>query len=507
MQPLLDNELQPVLNAVGVGLWSFDLRTGELGLDGTCLSLFGLNEGDPLGPDSLMGRLHPDDVARYRAAIAKAAGSGSFECDYRVLGDDGQTRYISGRGRMQPGSSLVRGICIDVTLSRDLEARLQETELQLQKLADSVPGLLALLDSDFRVRFLNAAYEAWFGQPRTDLLGRHIAEVVGQSMFADRRDTYERVLRGEEYSYEETRTAGDGSERHFSFTYSPYRDASGKVVGLLSLGKDITERRRVEAALEERSRELARSNHDLEQFAYVASHDLKAPLRAIDVLVDWLQEDLAGQDIGDVTANLALLKQRSARLHRLLDDLLSYSRAGRRPGEIRQVDSAELVRDIFCLLAPPAEMRCEADASLPVLVTPHAALEQVLRNLVNNAVKHHPTGSGLVRVSAERRDEYYLFAVEDDGSGIPPQFAEKVFQMFQTLRPRDEVEGSGMGLAIVRRIVESQGGHIWFHPAPGGQGTVFKFTWPEQSTAEASGPGVKDERSPQQVREHSAGRG
>jgi signal transduction histidine kinase len=104
-------------------------------------------------------------------------------------------------------------------------------------------------------------------------------------------------------------------------------------------------------------------------------------------------------------------------------------------------------------------------------------LEQVLRNLINNAIKHHPTKEGHVRVYAQDKGGEVLFAVEDDGTGIPQEYAEKVFQMFQTLQPRDDIEGSGMGLAIVKRIVEWQGGRIWFHGGPGGCGTVFKFTW------------------------------
>jgi len=121
-----------------------------------------------------------------------------------------------------------------------------------------------------------------------------------------------------------------------------------------------------------------------------------------------------------------------------------------------------------------------ADPSLPVLHAHHAPLEQVLRNLINNAVKHHPTGKGSIKVYAQDRADEVLFAVEDDGAGIPQEFAEKIFQMFQTLKPRDEIEGSGMGLAIVKRIIEAQDGRIWFHGGPGGRGTVFKFTWKKQ---------------------------
>jgi signal transduction histidine kinase len=273
--------------------------------------------------------------------------------------------------------------------------------------------------------------------------------------------------------FEEERTMSNGEQRCYSVTYQPHCAASGEVIGILSLAIDTTARQAIQL-------ELSRSNQDLEQFAYVASHDLKAPLRAIEILVDWLREDLADYSGGDVQENLGLLKGRTARLHRLLDDLLAYSRAGRKPGEIAKINSRLLAEDLFALLAPPATMTLTADSSLPVLHAHHAPLEQVLRNLLNNAIKHHPTGRGSIKVYAQEKADEVLFAVEDDGAGIPTEFSEKIFQMFQTLKPRDEIEGSGMGLAIVKRIVEWQGGKIWFHGGPGSRGTVFKFTWKKQ---------------------------
>jgi signal transduction histidine kinase len=254
---------------------------------------------------------------------------------------------------------------------------------------------------------------------------------------------------------------------------------------------DTTELREIEQRLQDRTRELSRSNHDLEQFAYVATHDLKAPLRAIEVLVGWLREDLAGHEKADVQENLALLGQRASRMHRLLDDLLAYSRCGRGESDAAQIDSRQMVTDIGVLLAPPPGMRIEADASLPVLTTWHAPLDQVLRNLIGNAITHHPTKEGVVRVYTETSGDELIFAVEDDGAGIPLEHSEKVFRMFHTLKPREEIDGSGMGLAMVKRIVEWQGGRVWYRPGRGGRGTVFKFTWqrlPEAAEMDSAAP-------------------
>jgi signal transduction histidine kinase len=220
-----------------------------------------------------------------------------------------------------------------------------------------------------------------------------------------------------------------------------------------------------------------RSNKDLEQFAYVASHDLKAPLRAIELLVQWIGEGLAGYDANNVQENLALLARRTQRLNRLLDDLLAYSRAGRKVGDCRETNCHELVLDVIQLLDPPQGYTVSIDGRLPTMHTYPAPLEQVFRNLLGNAIKHHPGPTGRIVVSCADQADRHVFAVQDDGEGIPTEYADRVFEMFQTLKPRDQVEGSGMGLAIVSRIVQWQQGRVWFEPGPGGRGTVFRFEW------------------------------
>lgn len=497
----LSEDLRVTLRATGVGVWSFDVASGRFEMDQTCRELIDLLPWEELSPATMGRRIHPEDLARYLAEIRQVMGGEERVVEYRIVRRDGSIRHICSRGRLSqrpPGEPpLLTGICLDITRQRALEDELRATQDRMQNLADHVPGLFAYLDRNYVIRFLSAQYDEWYGTDRTCKLGCHISEVIDPESWAKRRPLYDRVMAGEVISYEESRRMASGEERYYQVTYRPARGPGGAINGILSLAIDISGRRRAELALEEKSAELARSNLDLEQFAYVASHDLKAPLRSIDILVDWLQDDLREFQQGEVQANLTLLKQRTGRLHRLLDDLLAYSRAGRKPGTIASVDTRLLVQDLITLLAPPDGIRVEADASLPTFTAHHAPLEQVLRNLINNAIKHHPGGSGLVRVYAQDQGEQVLFAVEDDGAGIPPEFAERVFQMFQTLRPRDEVEGSGMGLAIVKRIVEWQGGRVGLHGGPGGRGAVFKFTWrklPAGAAGEPPGDEVSDEQ-------------
>lgn len=226
--------------------------------------------------------------------------------------------------------------------------------------------------------------------------------------------------------------------------------------------------------------DLERSNAELDRFAYVASHDLKAPLRGIRNLAEWIAEDVAATASGDTRENLRLLNSRVDRLDSLLESLLTYSRVGRKVSSAEAVDTARLVDEISDYLAPRAGFTVKCAGAMPQLMTAKAPLEQVLRNLINNALKHHDRDHGEVRVSARELDDVVEFRVEDDGPGIPPEFHERVFMMFQTLKPRDQVEGSGMGLAIVKKTVESVRGHIRVEATGAARGTTFVFSWPKR---------------------------
>jgi signal transduction histidine kinase len=233
-------------------------------------------------------------------------------------------------------------------------------------------------------------------------------------------------------------------------------------------------RERVEA-------ELRRSNEDLDRFAYSASHDLKAPLRGIRNLTDWIAEDVGATASADTVENLALVRSRVERLDLLLDSLLKYARIGRSGGKVEDVDVVQLITDITGYLAPDANFSVVTCGELPVLRTHKAPFEQVLRNLIGNGLKHHDRSAGIVTISARDLGDAVEFRVEDDGPGIPANFHERIFQMFQTLKSRDEQDGSGMGLAIVKKTIESHGGTIRIESAPPLRGAAFTFTWAKQA--------------------------
>ncbi|XZE34326.1 AAA family ATPase [Pirellulaceae bacterium SH501] len=225
---------------------------------------------------------------------------------------------------------------------------------------------------------------------------------------------------------------------------------------------------------------LERRNEELDQFAYIASHDLKAPLHGIGLVSAWLKEDCGNILPPSSKRYLEDLEQRVQRMGKLLDSILSYSRAGRNLEAEEPVQVQELMDQILESLHLPEGFQVQLQKPMPVLTTNPNGLHQVFQNLIQNAVKHHHRENGTISIAWRETDELFEFTVSDDGPGIDLRYHTKIFQMFQTLRPRDEVEGSGIGLSIAKRVVELHGGQISIESEVG-QGTSFRFTWPKRN--------------------------
>jgi len=236
-----------------------------------------------------------------------------------------------------------------------------------------------------------------------------------------------------------------------------------------------------EQHLQKYTRELERSNKELNDFAYVASHDLKAPLRGIMQLASWIEEDIKDHLEDQTREYLQLLHNRTHRLEQLLNDLLAYSRVGRKHGDLKTIEVGEFSKELFRLLNPPPGFTLVCDNEVPSLCTLSVPLEQILRNLINNAIKHHDRTEGSIRISAQATVDGFEFAVTDDGPGIAVDQQQRIFGIFQTLKPRDEVEGSGMGLAIVKKLLDNYHCHIHVE-SDGQRGTTMRFNWPADAT-------------------------
>jgi signal transduction histidine kinase len=225
---------------------------------------------------------------------------------------------------------------------------------------------------------------------------------------------------------------------------------------------------------------LEKTNAELDQFAYAASHDLRAPLRGITNLASWIEEDLPATTDPATQEHLRLLKARAARMDRLINGLLELSRVGRVRQKPERVDLSELVHETIQLANPHEASRIMMVGDLPALNTERAALQQVLLHLIGNALQHAGRDEVVIRISAIDRGDDLELVIADNGVGIPIEHHARVWQLFQTLQSRDIVESTGIGLAIVRKQVEGHGGRVWLDP-DAVEGTTVRLTWPKRS--------------------------
>lgn len=223
---------------------------------------------------------------------------------------------------------------------------------------------------------------------------------------------------------------------------------------------------------------LARSNTELDQFAYVASHDLKAPLRGIANLSQWIEEDLGESLGGENKAQMELLRGRVHRMEALIDGILQYSRAGRVKAKPEDIATGLLVAEVIELMAPPSEIKIRVAPDMPTIRAERIPIQQIFMNLIGNAIKHTGKTEPSIDVSWSDAGRFFEFSVGDNGQGIAPQYHERIFGIFQTLEARDKVEGTGIGLSVVQKILHAKGGRVWVESEVG-RGARFKFLWPK----------------------------
>lgn len=260
-----------------------------------------------------------------------------------------------------------------------------------------------------------------------------------------------------------------------------------RVFGLRTQQELEAETEALVRAHEDELRELKQRNEDLEEFVSFAAHDLRAPLRAIKNAASWLEEDLDEECLrGDTKEHLHLLKGRATRMQTLLDALLGYARAGRAAYPSEHISTRAIVDEIVFLLGDRAPELVVVPGELPEMIGARVPLQQVLFNLIGNAIKHGGNDPTLrVVVTARQENEFQIFEVNDNGPGIASEFLDRIFDVFWTLRSRDEVDGAGLGLALVKKLVERHGGQITVQSNVS-QGTTFRVSWPMSVSSNSS---------------------
>lgn len=351
-----------------------------------------------------------------------------------------------------------------------------EAEAHLRRLFRLSLDLMCVANFEGYFTRVNPAFEQVLGYDADELLSRRFIEFVHPDDHESTIKEVENLSSGAVVvDFENRYRTKSGDYRWLAWRSAPMVDSRL----IYAVARDITRIKRDRELLDQQARELERSNADLERFAHVASHDLRAPLRSIVTLAGFIEHDLGDAIPPKTREHLAELGRRALLMKALTDDLLVYSQAGDGREEIVGVECAELVKSIAFLLDPPESFTIEADASLPAFMTLRGPLEQVLRNLIANAVMHHDRDDGTVTVSARDAGDTWQFAVADDGPGIDAEDQARV-QRALDQRHTESARGSwGMGLGLVSRIVGRFGGRVSFDTSRQG-GAEFSFDWPKQ---------------------------
>ncbi|WP_228892673.1 sensor histidine kinase [Pseudoduganella aquatica] len=384
--------------------------------------------------------------------------------------------------RSPDGQTMVMATIHDISARKAAEQALQESEARMRAVFETAVDGIITIDEHGMLERLNPAAERMFGYREAEVAGRNINMLMPEphrsahdGYLAHYRATGEKRIIGKGREVQGLRR--DGSV--FPMDLSVAEMTLGGKRMYTGLVRDITERKLAEQKSEQLLQELSSANEELTNFAYVVSHDLKAPLRGIGSLADWLATDYAALFNDEGKEHMRLLINRVHRMGALIDGILQYSRVGRVREAVALVDLNKVLAEVLDLLAPPPGIAITVAPGLPTVAGEPTRLQQVFHNLISNAIKYMHRPDGQVTVSCEDDGSHWRFAVTDNGPGIEPRHFERIFQLFQTLAPRDRVESTGVGLALVKKIVEMYRGRVWVESAPGA-GATFYFTWPKE---------------------------
>lgn len=369
-----------------------------------------------------------------------------------------------------------------ITIIRDITERKKNEEIknQLASLVLNSSDAIYAMSIDGQIQSWNPGAEKLYGYSERDAIGRNISIVVPDFKQNELNHLLNKIAKGERVEALETkRQRKDKSIIDISLTLSPIWDEAGIVTSVSAISRDITFKKQVEEELRRYAEELALSNEELYVFSYAASHDLQEPLRSIQNFLETLNKKYKKRLGPEMEEQITAADDGVTRMYRLITDFLMYSRVGTERAVKEEVDCNTALKDALANLELAIkESKAEIKQfTLPRIFGNFVQLTQVFQNLVANAIKYQGESTPVIDISAEKKDNMWLFAVKDNGIGIEQWFSERIFIVFQKLHDHRKYPGSGIGLALCKRVIEKHGGKIWFESEVG-KGTTFFFTLP-----------------------------
>jgi PAS domain S-box-containing protein len=479
-----ETKFRELFDQAPMGIWLIDHRGCVLDCNAKFAEYTGSSRGRIIGFD-MIGEAK-DGVLSEPILRAISGQTVSLELPYTSTTGNKSSiyHYIFKPVYIDGAFAYVLGFAEDIKARKEAEEALRQSEGRFREMAESIDQVFFVADYDYsKFHYISPAFERIWGHPVNQLIDNP-SSWISMLHPEDRDRTISFVARhidSEDYAAEFRIIRTDGEVRHiFAHAYNlPEREGRpGHVVGFHA---DVTDRKLAEAALEARTKELERSNAELEQFAYIASHDLREPLRMVSSFVTLLERRYGDRLDKEGLEFIAFAKDGAERMNRLVLDLLDFSRIGRKSPPVKHVP----LKDAVALAAAYLQAKLEESHAslniaddLPVLRASEQELARLMQNLIDNAIKYRaPDKTPEITISAKREGDMWVISVADNGIGIAPEHFNRIFGIFQRLHTRDKYEGTGIGLAICKKIVEHWGGRIWVDSRLG-EGTTFSFALP-----------------------------
>ena len=496
----------------GVGVWDWNTITNDLYFTPELEQLYGLNPGTIKTYGDWRELTHPDDIDKIETErSSQIAKQQPFDLEFRILHDSGETRWLSARGgAIYDDNGQVKrvlGINTDITNRKKAEEILQTTLIRFYKILSSMSPSVLLVTADNKVEFVNQEFCKYFhlnGSPK-NFIGYSSSEMTRVIRSAYRTPD-DALLRIEEIVKKWKPVHGE--EVLMLDGKSCLRDfvplsIDGKPYGRLWLHLDITDRKQIEEKLHESNtklikevqnhqntelklkelvNELKRSNKELEQFAYVSSHDLQEPLRMVALFTQLLERRYKGKLDEDADDYIKFIVDGAQRMKHLIDDLLSYSRVNTKGNEFSPIEMDKVMNNVLSnlqLISEEKKAEITIQEPLPTIIGDESQMIHVFQNLIANGIKFNDKKSPKIEISVKEDENGWIFSVGDNGIGIAPEYQAQIFEIFKRLHDRDEYPGTGIGLAICQKIIERHGGKICVESSKG-NGSIFYFNIPNK---------------------------
>lgn len=474
--------LEQAQSIAHIGSWEWLIDENQINWTKELYAIFELSPQEFDGSfKAFLKKVHTGDKDVVTRTINEALENGNpFSFYHRIVKMDHSIRTIHSKGEVifnneKPVKML--GTAQDIT-----EHLIEEKKFQT--LLESAPDAIILMNTLGNIVEWNRKAEKLFGWKRDEVIDRKLSTVIIPEKF---REAHEKGM----YHYLKT---GEGPALNKQIELSALKKDAAEfpielTISSVSIGnqslfigfiRDITARKKSEEKLMHLLERLEKKNKELNDFAYIVSHDLKAPLRAIGSLTNWLQNDYGEKFDEEGKQYIQLLIGRVTRMDSLIDGILQYSRIGKVKESEQEVNLYHLLKEVVDTLAPPPNIEVTFDTELPTVITGKISMIQIFQNLISNAINYMDKPQGKIDVGCIDEGHQWIFHVRDNGPGIEEKYFEKIFQIFQSLKARDEKESTGIGLAIVKKTIESYNGKIWVESEIG-KGSTFYFTLPKNT--------------------------